>query len=381
MDDQKVPVILVIDDEPAIRLGLLVAIRRHGYQVIEAVNGRDGLQKARELLPDVIISDVMMPPPDGFELKRLLNEDAMSASIPFIFLTARTDATDRIAGIRDGADDYISKPFAMDELLARLDSLLRRVSTERERGRAQMTEIAQKDMEKQRDEILQNFHHELRTPIMNIMTPLELAVNNKFTDPQVQSDFLRKALSNVDRLDSLVSDIIILSNADLGNLNSVRQLVDLELHILKPIYKRLEKYADKGLVFTHHIVNGGDVLAPRKEFTHSVVHLLDNAFKFSPQNGKVQLELNTGPNGGIKIAVFDEGPGIPLDQHEKVFEKFYQISQGDTRAFEGLGVGLTIARAVFQNFGGSVKIVNYPKGCLVVAELPDIRAEDIVYGR
>lgn len=381
MDDQKVPVILVIDDEPAIRLGLLVAIRRHGYQVIEAVNGRDGLQKATELLPDVIISDVMMPPPDGFELKRLLNEDARSASIPFIFLTARTEATDRIAGIRDGADDYISKPFTMDELLARLDSLLRRVSTERERGRAQMTEIAQRDMEKQRDEILQNFHHELRTPIMNIMTPLELAVNNKFTDPQVQSDFLRKALSNVDRLDSLVSDIIILSNADLGNLNSVRQLVDLELHILKPIYKRLEKYNDKGLVFTHHIVNGGDVLAPRKEFTHSVVHLLDNAFKFSPQNGKVNLELNTGPNGGIKLAVFDEGPGIPVDQREKVFEKFYQISQGDTRAFEGLGVGLTIARAVFQNFGGSVKIMNYPKGCLVVAELPDVRAEDIVYGR
>jgi two-component system, sensor histidine kinase and response regulator len=381
MDERQAPVILVIDDEPAIRLGLIVAIKRHGYQVIEAVDGRDGLQKAREFLPDVIISDIMMPPPNGFEMKRLLNVDAKSASIPFIFLTARSDKNDLIAGIRDGADDYISKPFVMEELLARLDALLRRVSTERERGRAQMTEIARKDMEKLRDEILQNFHHELRTPIMNIMTPLELAVNNKFTNPEMQSEFLRKALSSVDRLDSLVTDIIILSNVDLGNLNSVRQPIDLDLHILTPVYKRLEKYGDKGLVFTHHVVNGGEVLAPRREFTHSVLHLLDNAFKFSPQNGKVHLELNTGPNGGVEVAVLDEGPGIPLDQREKVFEKFYQISQGDTRAYEGLGVGLTIARAVFQNLGGSVKIMNSPKGCFVAAELPDIRPEDIVYGR
>ncbi len=73
MDERKVPVILVIDDEPAIRLGIVIAIRRHGFQVIEAVDGRDGLQKAREFLPDVIISDVMMPPPDGFEMKKILN--------------------------------------------------------------------------------------------------------------------------------------------------------------------------------------------------------------------------------------------------------------------------------------------------------------------
>lgn len=192
MDEQQPPVILVIDDEPAIRLGLVVAIKRHGYRVIEAVDGRDGLQKAREFLPDVIISDVMMPPPDGFEMKRLLNADPRSASIPFIFLTARSDKNDRIAGIKDGADDYISKPFGMDELLARLDALLRRVSTERERVRTQMTESAQRDMEKLRSEILQNFHHELRTPLMNIMTPLELAVNNKFSDPELKVNFCER---------------------------------------------------------------------------------------------------------------------------------------------------------------------------------------------
>ncbi len=380
MDEEKSPVILVIDDEPAIRLGLVVAIRRHGFQVIEAVDGSDGLQKARMHLPDVIVSDVMMPPPDGFELKRLLNSDAATSSIPFIFLTARSGKDDRLAGIRDGADDYIAKPFGMEELLARLDGLLRRVQTERKRGRDQMAEIARQDMDKLRAEILQNFHHELRTPLMNIITPLELAVNHKFNDPELQSSFLRTALSNVDRLESLVADIIILSNIDLGNLNSIRQPIDLNTHILSPARKRLERYQIKNLKFTDQVTGTGEIKAARREFAQSVQHLVDNAFKFSPQNGRVSLDIYPTPGGGVKIIIADEGPGIPADMREKVFEKFYQISQGDTRQHDGLGVGLTIARATFRHHGGDVKFVDSPRGCVVVAELPDIRPEDIVYG-
>lgn len=380
MDDGKKPVILVIDDEPAIRLGVAVAIRRHGLQVIEAVDGNEGLKKAREHLPDLIISDVMMPPPDGFELKRLLNADPSTSSIPFIFLTARSGKDDRLAGIRDGADDYIAKPFGMEELIARLDALLRRVETERRRGREQMAETARQDMEKLKNEILQNFHHELRTPLMNIIAPLELAINNKFSDPELQSYFLRTALSNVDKLESLVSDIIILSNVDLVNLNPFRQSIDLDIHIIEPVNKRLERYASKEINFTHQIIGEGEIKAARREFTQSVLHLVDNAFKFSSQNGRVNLDIQPGRNGGVKIAVSDDGPGIPVELREKVFEKFYQISQGDSRQHDGLGVGLTIARATFRHLGGDVKIVDSPDGCLVLAELPDVRAEDIVYG-
>ncbi len=380
MNEDQSPVILVVDDEPAIRMGLAVAIKRHGYSVIAAEDGHDGLQKAKRHLPDLIVSDVMMPPPDGFELKRLLGGDPKLESVPFIFLTARAGAHDRINGIRDGADDYITKPFAMEELLVRIDALLRRVYAEQERGREQMKAIARQDMERLRGEILQNFHHELRTPLMNIIMPLELAVSNKFSEPEMQSNFIRTALSNADRLESLVSDIIILSNLDLGNINSVRQPIDINDHILNPIYKRLERYKNKELSFTYQITDGGGIKTPRKEFMHSVLHLVDNAFKFSPQKGKVNLDITSGQNGGVKIEISDEGPGIPLDQRGKVFEKFYQISQGDCREYDGLGVGLTITRAVFGSLGGSVRIVDASKGCVVRAEIPDIQPGDVVYG-
>jgi len=78
--------------------------------------------------------------------------------------------------------------------------------------------------------------------------------------------------------------------------------------------------------------------------------------------------------------VEDEGPGVPTDLHEKVFERYYQISQGDNREQEGLGVGLFIARAVFASLGGSVTILDSSNGCQVQAVLPNLRPEDISYG-
>ena len=374
------PTILIIDDEPALLMGLAATIRRQGYTVITAADGNDGLQKAKESRPDMILSDVMMPPPNGFELRRLISLDPDLASTPFIFLTARSNVEDRVSGIREGADDYITKPFSPQELLARIEAVFRRVRTEQARGREQMKAIAQQEMDKLRYEILQNFHHELRTPLVNIMMPLELAANNRFTDPEEQSKFLQIALSNADRLESLVTDLILLSNMDQGNLNSIRQPIDVDLHILAPVRKRLERYQTKELEFTTDVSNQGQITAPRREFIQAVLHLMDNAFKFSPENGQVNLSVKPSLNGGVNIVIQDEGPGIPPELREKVFERFYQASQGDSREYEGLGVGLTIARAVFQSLNGDVQILDSSKGCRVQAFLPDHQPEDIVYG-
>jgi signal transduction histidine kinase len=111
-----------------------------------------------------------------------------------------------------------------------------------------------------------------------------------------------------------------------------------------------------------------------------VVHLVDNAFKFSPHGGAVKLMIKPSENGGVVITIQDAGKGIPVDLREKVFERFFQVSQGDGREFQGLGVGLTIARAVFSGLGGEVKILDSESGCYVLATLPDLRLEDTVYG-
>jgi signal transduction histidine kinase len=378
--DQKTSTILIIDDEPALLLGLAAKIKRQGYEVFTAIDGRDGLQKARECLPDLILSDVMMPPPNGFELRKLMGQDPQLASIPFIFLTARTGVDDRVNGIRDGADDYITKPFVTEELLARMEAVLRRVRMAQERGRQEIRNSAREDMERLKQEILQNFHHEMRTPLTNIIMPLELVVNKKFEDPEEQIRFIRMALSSVDRLESLVTDFILLTNIDYGNLNVIRQSIDIKNHILVPIEKRLARYADKALDFVFEVSGQGKITAPRREFIHAIVHLLDNAFKFTPAGEKVAFSVEIGQNGGALLTVDNKGVGIPRELREKVFERFYQISQGDSREYEGLGVGLFIAREVFRSVRGDVVILDSPVGCRVQALLPNQRPEDICYG-
>lgn len=371
--------ILVIDDEPALRVGLAALIKRRGYDVITASDGYDGLKKAKDVVPDLILSDVMMPPPNGFEVRRLMSQDPQLASIPFIFLTARTDTVDRVNGIRGGADDYITKPYVPDELLARIEAVLRRVEVEQARGRDQMAEIAERNVQKLKQEILQNFQHELRTPLTSIIMPLEFVMANKFETPEEQIRFIRIALSSLDRLESLVNDFILLTGIDQGGLNPIRQTIDVENHILRPVRKRLERYSSKNLEFTQDITVQNPITAPRFEFTRTIVHLVDNAFKFSPQNGKVKLMVESGLEGGATITVQDEGPGIPVELREKAFERYYQISNGDTRSHDGLGVGLTIARAIFERLGGAISILDGSQGCRVQAMLPDHKPGDILY--
>jgi len=371
--------ILVIDDEPALRVGLAALIKRQGYEVITASNGYDGLKKAKDTVPALILSDVMMPPPNGFEVRRIMSQDPQLASIPFIFLTARTDTIDRVNGIRGGADDYITKPYVPDELMARIEAVLRRVEMEQARGREQMEEIAKQNVEKLKHEILQNFQHELRTPLTSIIMPLEFVMNNKFETPEEQIRFIRIALSSLDRLESLVNDFILLTSIDQSSLNPIRQVIDVENHILLPVRKRMERYKTKNLKFIQDITVQNTITAPRFEFTRALVHLVDNAFKFSPMNGKIKLTVESGLDGGAIITVQDEGPGIPVELREKAFERYYQISHGDTRTHEGLGVGLTLARGVFENLGGTVSILDSAEGCCVQASLPDRKPEDIIY--
>jgi two-component system response regulator MprA len=118
--------ILIADDEVAVRDALGRALRSEGYEVAFACDGREALIAVERDEPDAAVLDVMMPAPDGLEVCRQLR--SAENTIPILMLTARRDVSDRVAGLDAGADDYLPKPFALDELLARMRALLRRVS-------------------------------------------------------------------------------------------------------------------------------------------------------------------------------------------------------------------------------------------------------------
>lgn len=372
--------ILIVEDEASIRMGLSAAMTRQGYRVITAENGSDAILKAKENLPDLVISDVMMPVLDGFEMKKQFSSDPLLASIPLIYLTARTTVDDRVTGIRGGADDYITKPFEIDELTARVDAVLRRVHGAQKLGHDEAMRGEGHDIEKLRRELMQNFHHEIRTPLSNVMMFLEIAANHKFETPEEQREFIRIARSSGDRLEAVISDIILLTDLDQGELNYIRQTVNPDVHILQPIKRRLPRYEYKALNFVPIFSIANEIKAPRHELTQAILHLVDNALKFSPEHGTVILKIKSTANGGAVITIEDQGPGIPMAYREKVFDRYFQVSQGATRDYQGLGLGLTIARAVFHSLGGEVTILDSATGCSIQAVLPDLKADDVAYG-
>jgi DNA-binding response OmpR family regulator len=120
---EETPLVLVADDDEHIVELVSLYLRRAGYQVETALDGNEALRKAREMKPGLLVLDIMMPGPDGLQVCRALSR---KGDIPIILLTARTSDIDKIAGLRIGADDYVTKPFNPDELVARVEAVLRR---------------------------------------------------------------------------------------------------------------------------------------------------------------------------------------------------------------------------------------------------------------
>lgn len=120
--------ILVVDDEPSIIDAVATSLRYEGFEVTQAVNGRQALSMAQENPPDLIVLDVMLPDLDGLEVTRRLRQDGIR--VPVLFLTARDAVEDKVAGLTVGGDDYVTKPFALAEVVARVHAILRRLGAE-----------------------------------------------------------------------------------------------------------------------------------------------------------------------------------------------------------------------------------------------------------
>jgi len=131
--------VLVVDDEATIRDLLSGSLRFAGFEVVTAASGAEAVRAAARSRPDLILLDVMMPDGDGFEVARRLRADP--GGIPTVFLTARDEVTDRVAGLNLGADDYVTKPFSLDEVLARVQAVLKRTRHAAPRSRLRVADL------------------------------------------------------------------------------------------------------------------------------------------------------------------------------------------------------------------------------------------------
>ena len=205
--------ILLVDDEPGIRTAVQAYLKDEGFDVTTAIDGEDGLQKATQMMPDVVITDVMMPRCDGYELLKKLRSDERLGGTPVIFLTAKGMTLDRTQGYEAGVDDYISKPFNPDELVARVKNVVRR----QERLLAEAARFADTDvgqMAKQITEIksmlTQNDTNSARKDlILPSFTPREASVLQLVAEGLMNKEIARQLETSIRNVEKYVSRLFI----------------------------------------------------------------------------------------------------------------------------------------------------------------------------
>ena len=303
--------ILVIEDTAAVREEILDLLDFEGFDAIGAPNGAAGVQLALEHHPDLILCDIMMPELDGYGVLTQLRQEPATATTPFIFLTANAAKEDMREGMELGADDYITKPFLGEELLAAIQARLTR--------HAAMAQQGEQTLEALRGHIIHAMPHELLTPLNGIWGFAQLLVNADSDMSSVQvSEIGTEICQAANRLHRLVQNFLTLAQikvlaADPKQLAALRQqstvhsdaLITMAATHQAEIAQRCE-----GLVLRLL-----DTSAPIEEghLQKIVDELVDNAFKFSTEGAPVTVTTLKTPAAFV-LEVRNQGRGLAADQ-------------------------------------------------------------------
>lgn len=348
--------ILVIEDAQSLRRDILEMLKFEGYDVHGAEDGLVGVDRAREVMPDLIICDIMMPGRDGYGVLEELRHDPMTASIPFIFLTARTDRVDVRQGMELGADDYLTKPFTASELLAS-------VSTRIEK-RAQMTQIADRKLDDLRENIILALPHELRTPLNVILGFSDLMMSDYNAMEAARMGEMARHINNAAlRLYRLIENFLIYANVRImatspDQFNALRNRTTSgpKSTIEFVAYQRAEQYERMEDVSTD--IEDVPALQFAEEYLRKTIEeIIDNGLKFSEMGTPVTVK---GRRDGDRytLTVTDQGRGMSAEQVNSIGA----YMQFDRRFYEqqGSGLGLVISKQLVELYDGELEIISKP---------------------
>lgn len=322
---KRAATVLIVEDNPDM-VQFLAALLAADFSTITASNGREGLMTAVERLPDLIISDVMMPEMDGFELVRRLREDVTTSRIPIILLTAKDAAEDRIAGRAGGADAYLAKPFSAGELLAAVDTMLRRQDTVREAARDD------------RDEALVFMATGVSDALDAAMGALERDLPELVSASQGALSSARDGLGSIRRvLDRLRAFALAGAGAK-----------PVATSVNEAVARAVEATSGRcaGRALDVDLRSRAAVLFPPGQLEALVVELIDNALRATDPGGQVRILTWDEASEHAVISVHDEGPGVPAQHAERVFFPFYDGPHA--------GMGLAVARRLVEHIGGEL---------------------------
>ena len=349
--------ILIVDDTPA-NLGVLVeTLGAAGYRLMVAEDGEEAIAQTQHTVPDLILLDVMMPGPDGFDTCRRLKAQARTRDVPVLFMTALHGSADKVKGFDAGAVDYITKPIEHEEALARVRTHLKLRQLQRELN----------DQLATRERFMRIAGHDLRGPLCLILMAAKIARHENLPASAVgrQLDDIADAAALMRR--------VIDTFLDLRPTSSATSAGRVDLNLVAGAVVRLHESAAQRKQITLTCA-----LAERLPTAHgdaslayqALANLVSNALKFSPAGGRVTVKTEARRDR-VQVAVCDTGPGVPVAERERLFQENAPLSPRPTGGEESHGYGLAIVRQLIEAQAGAVG-AEFPKtgGSVFWFELP-----------
>lgn len=399
----------------------------HGYRVTLARDGQEAwgfLDQASEA-PDLVLSDIEMPNMDGYELCRKIKSDGRYAGVPVILLTNLSDPLHVVRGLQAGADNYITKPFDNQLLLARIGSLLANPNlyekSDAEEGlsfrlngqdftirsnRGQILnlllstfegavwqnqqlrrsneelsiahrEIADKNEQLQKLMTLQNqflgmVTHDMRNPLGVILGYSRIMADG-LGGPlsEKQAKFSEAIHRSSKSLIALVNDLLEISEIESGNLRLDKQATDLVALVEQAVELNGFLAEDKNIQIISSLEPIPVTVLDPNKIEQVVNNLLSNAIKFSFANSQVHLDLRSAEGNQVELSVTDRGQGIPKEEQANIFQHYQRTSVKSTAGEKSTGLGLAIVKRIVEGHGGTIELDSEPaRGSTFKVRLP-----------
>jgi two-component system sensor histidine kinase/response regulator len=369
--------ILVIDDERGIQRGCARALEPAGYQVEVVGTIAEGREKLEQVDFALVLLDVMLPDGQGIELLPAIKEQDPDTVV--VIITGFATVELAVQAIKQGAYDFIAKPFTPDLLLMTVEQGLerRRLSLDAKRVEALEQEAAEMAREKEEMERLNEFKtsftlmvaHELRAPISALLSFLR-TMRKGYVSEEQQEDILDRSIDRAEELLDLVNDLLSLAKA--------RQLPETAKPAPVDLSKSLEKVAEflrphaqeKKIDFQLNVAADPVVNGFEDQVELVWMNLISNAIKYTPEGGKVKVGLETRQGWAIG-SVEDTGIGIEPELREKIFEDFYRAPRAKAFNRLGTGLGLALVKQILEGLGGRIKVESKPEeGSCFTFEVP-----------
>ncbi len=376
--------LLIADDEPDM-LRFLKSQLDSEFQVLEAVDGRQAIEKAQQYEPDVIICDMMMPEVDGLEVCRRLRERQATKHVPILLLTARADEETKITALTAGASDFLSKPFSTIELRVRVTNLCeshllqRQLAWQNKKLEATLEQLKETETSLVQSEKMASLGrmsagiiHEINNPLNYAKGALHALKKKKKLLPEAEwADFdeiITDTEDGVSRVAAIISDLRTFShpnNVEMSRI-SLRDVFDTALKFTSHEWR--EKIDVKNLLPEDLCVTGN-----RHKLVQVSVNLLQNALdalkvkRFSDDNGPSITIDHRHEHGTELVFVRDNGPGMSAETVRNVFEPFYTTK----KVGEGMGLGLSVCYRILSEHGGRIDVQSeVGKYCEFTLEFP-----------